>query len=670
MSILNKLMGKKPAATGPIGEITFEPVLKDRAQEEGAYQAWIRNHLWTAKDEKWSRRQMEKFTYRPTLGILMQCRNPKLEFLKESVASIFNQVYPFNELFIVDRGSSNPGVRALLESLEKDPRVKVSFQKGTEHDQEAIARIMKKTASEWLLLMGAEDIIEPNALYDMVATLQDSVEIDFVFADSDLIDDQGMRFAPQFKPVWAVGAHYPLGHYQHPILLHGRLIHKLRGHERVSALMDEGTLLDEASNHSRYVLQAPGIPYHARTRGLKNETPPPPVWNVLINDNYIKKGDEVIIDPEVRICTQPRVPLKILWLIDSLHAGDSELHVYYLARYFNREFKHTIHLLSSRDGAMRKLFEAFAQVTIGEHSDAAIQKLHAENSFDVALASSLREVSYPEILTAIDLPAAWQIAGPTQLVEKVQKHFKHPATIFFPSEKIAEPYRRLDERRISRLLTTSADLAEIKLYKQKNSPMDLRAALKISRKSIVFTMTGPTVEERGQKHLVEAALQLFQNHSEVELDFFLVGERPGAYLDTLKDVIAGSGKADRFHFVPESADPVKRYPFYWISDVCVTCSAAETFPMTTLEAMAFKKAVVGPNVFAINEVILNDENGFLYDPQNPKDLVEKLSELATNRDLADALGRISLEIAMEKFALKKSALRLERLLRESIVYVP
>lgn len=667
MAFLSKWMGKKETPA-TIGDVRFEPVLKSRAKEEGAYATWIRNHLWNARNEAWCRRQIDHFTYKPTVGILVQSNNPKVEFLRESLSSIFNQVYGFNELSIVDRGSSDPEVRSLLESIRNDPRVNVSFQKGTERDQQAIAKIMKKTESEWLLLMGAEDILEPNAIYDMIATLQGTVEIDFVFADSDLIDDNGLRFAPQFKPVWAVGAHYPLGYYQHPILLHGRVVQKLHGHERLSALMEEGTLLDEASNHSRYVLQSPGIPYHARARGLKNENPPPAVWNVLINENYVQEANGIDIDSEVRICTQPRVPLKILWLLDSLESGDGELHLYYLMRYFARQFKHQIHIVASVDGAMRSLFEGFAAVTVAKPAPDLVRRLHDEKHFDCAVVTSLNEPQYPDGLSSLDLPATWQIARRTELSAQLQDAFKSPATIVFPSETVARPYRNIDTRGISRLLRTSVDLAEIKLYKQKNSPMDLRTSLNIPRNAVVFAILGSTDERHGQKRFVDAALRLMQKLPEVELDFLIVGEPPGAYVDSLKEAIKRAMKLDRFHFFPASADPASRYPYYWISDVCVTCSDSETFPMTALEAMAFKKPVIGPNVFAVNEVIEHEENGYLFNPEDPSELAYWMEWLATKKDLIDALGRISFEMAMEKFAMKKSALRMERFLRESIVY--
>src|SRR5262249_16939094 len=143
-----------------------------------------------------------------------------------------------------------------------------------------------------------------------------------------------------------------------------RLIHKLKGHERVSSLMEEGTLLDDASNHSRYVLQAPGVLYHARSHGRTNEKPPEPVFNVLINENLIQHGEAVVIDPQIRARTEPKVPLRLLWITDSLDPGDGEMLQYFLIRQFTSASKHKITVASSNDGATCNLYEGIASVEV------------------------------------------------------------------------------------------------------------------------------------------------------------------------------------------------------------------------------------------------------------------------------------------------------------------
>jgi glycosyltransferase involved in cell wall biosynthesis len=657
MSLLSRIFKSAPEAKKILTGKTFLPVIKQQAHDSGPYAEWIKNHLWNSKNEKWCRDQIPKFKSQPTIGILMQSTNPRIEFLRESFSSIFNQVYPFHRLYVVDRGSQDNEVRKLIEEVEKDSRVKVSFQKGAERDTEAIARIMKKADSEWLFLMGAEDVIEPYALYYMAAYLQDQVEIDFVFGDSDLIDNNGLRFAPQFKPVWAVGASYPLGYYQHPLLMSARIVEKLKGHERVVSLMEEGSLLDEASNHSRYVVQVPGILYHARERGLKNEIPPEPVNNVLMSESLVKKGDEITIDTESRIAAEPPVPLKILWILDSLDLEDAPSFLLHLARYLRNQSKHELTIVSSRDGILRRHYENLGKVTVVKNDSdlpEKIKSLHQEQSFDVAFISAQQ---LPTVFREINLPVVWQLHEQTSSVPE-----ELPATALLPSES-----KMTEKRSTLRVLPAAADLAEIKLFKQTHSPIDLRANYGIKRTASVITIVGPTIERKGQKIFVDAALELLKRHPQIELQFFIVGCREGTYLQEIKNKIQNSPHADHFHLVKEEESPAASYPYFWISDVCVSCSTEETFPIAVLEAMAFKKAVVGTGVYRINEIIQDGGNGFLVNPNDPIDLADKLESIALDRDYAEALGREGLELAMEKFALKKIATRFERYLRESIV---
>jgi glycosyltransferase involved in cell wall biosynthesis len=656
MSLLSRIFKSGPEASNILTGKTFSPVRTQEARDPGPYAEWIRNHQWNSRNENWCRNQIPKFKSQPTIGILMQSTNPRAEFLRESFSSIFNQVYPFHRLYVVDRGSQDKEVRKLIEEVEKDSRVKVSFQKGEERDTEAFARIMKKADSEWLFLIGAEDIIEPYTLYYMASYLQDQVEIDFVFGDSDLIDNNGLRFAPQFKPVWAVGASYPLGYYQHPILMSTRIVEKLKGYERVVSLMEEGSLLDEASNHGRYVIQVPGILYHARERGLKNEIPPQPVSNVLMNENLLKKGAEISIDTESRIAAEPSVPLKTLWILDSLDLEDGPSFLLHLARYLHHQSKHELTIISSRDGILRHHYENLGKVTIVKNESELSQKikdLHSEQRFDVAFVSSPQ---LPIIFREMNLPAVWQLPDQTSLPEEL------PATALLPSES-----KLTTKRSTLRVLPAAVDLAEIKLFKQTNSPIDLRANYGIKRTASVITIVGPTIERKGQKLFVDAALELLKRHPDAELEFFIVGAREGAYLQEIKDKIDNSQYSNHFHLVKEEGEPDARYPYMWISDVCVSCSTEETFPLAILEAMAFKKAVIGTRVFSINEIIEDTDNGFLVNLNDPTDLADKMATIALDRDYAEALGRDGLELAMEKHALKKIAARFERYLRESIV---
>ena len=665
--MLKRLFKRSGDAVQSTETLSFPPVMKLMARESGPYSSWIEQHRWNSANEKWCRSQMDKFSYKPSIGILMQSHNPKQEFLRESLASIFNQVYPFSELQIVDRGSSDQEIKSILQGLEKDHRVKVSFQKGKDRDLEAIARIMKKAESEWLLLMGAEDILEPNALYNMAAALQGAVDIDFVYADSDMIDDQGRRFDPQFKPVWAVGAHYPLGYYQHPILLHERLVKKLKGFEVVSKLMEAGTLLDEASNHSRFVAQASGLLYHARKTGLKNETPPAPVNNVLINENYTIQDGNPVIDELIRNRAEPKSPLNILWVVDSLDLNDETNYFLQLARWLQKSTGHSFKIVSSSDGPLRSLYEQMGPTKVTEAPSDALEQFGTQNTFDVAFVLSLKKANFPKVLSKLAIPSLWLIANRQELAEEPQQQFQSPATILVPSMRALESFRKYDSRGVLRILPAGVEFPEVKLFRQKNSPFELRKEYNVAKSAVVISIFGSIAPENGQKIFVDAAIQVLAKNPELDLQFFLVGLKPGAYAEEIKKTIEESGSSQRFQLVPESVNPEDRYPFFWISDICVSCRRDEIFPLTILEAMAFKKAVIATNTSAATAVIEDWGNGFLIPPDNVSELVLKLDEMVKKMDLTEDFGRRSHEIAMDHHHIKKSGAKLEQFLRESIV---
>jgi glycosyltransferase involved in cell wall biosynthesis len=198
----------------------------------------------------------------------------------------------------------------------------------------------------------------------------------------------------------------------------------------------------------------------------------------------------------------------------------------------------------------------------------------------------------------------------------------------------------------------------------------LREKFGISKSSKIFTIVGPTIERKGQKMFLAAALDVLERNSGSELDFFIAGTRAGSYLQELEALIHDSGKDARFHLIPETQDVFQYYPFYLLSDVIVSCSTEEVFPLTILEAMATKKAVIGTNVFSTREVIEQEENGFLVASGNAKELVKCMNFLIEKPEVMDFFARRSLEIVYEKFQFRKIAVRLEELLRESIVYEP
>lgn len=82
---------------------------------------------------------------------------------------------------------------------------------------------------------------------------------------------------------------------------------------------------------------------------------------------------------------------------------------------------------------------------------------------------------------------------------------------------------------------------------------------------------------------------------------------------------------------------------YNASDIFVLPSLAELEGMVVLEAMACGKPIIISDSEMSASRFFVDNNGFLFETKNPKDLAEKAMELISNTSLRTQMGKVSLE---------------------------
>lgn len=75
------------------------------------------------------------------------------------------------------------------------------------------------------------------------------------------------------------------------------------------------------------------------------------------------------------------------------------------------------------------------------------------------------------------------------------------------------------------------------------------------------------------------------------------------------------------------------------SKICIFPSFAEAFPVSWLEAMAMQKPIVASNIGWANEMIENEENGFLVNPLNHNLYAERIVELLKDENLCQKIGK-------------------------------
>ena len=115
--------------------------------------------------------------------------------------------------------------------------------------------------------------------------------------------------------------------------------------------------------------------------------------------------------------------------------------------------------------------------------------------------------------------------------------------------------------------------------------------------------------------------------------------------------------------MPENVSLVRRCPreelpsFYRGGDIFVFPSRLEGFGLAVAEAMACGLPVVASSSSSLPELIVDGKGGFLCEPDNPGDFLEKVRRLARNRSMREDFGRFNRERCRDRFDLKIAARR-------------
>ena len=132
-----------------------------------------------------------------------------------------------------------------------------------------------------------------------------------------------------------------------------------------------------------------------------------------------------------------------------------------------------------------------------------------------------------------------------------------------------------------------------------------------------------------------------------------------AEVDRIHTLVADLGLADRVRFVPPQPHELLS-TWYRAADVCVVPSRTESFGLVALEAAACGTPVVASAVGGLTSLIDHGRTGFLVDSRDPLAFAHALSDLLSDRNLAERMGRAAAQRA-RSYTWSVAAHRLRRL---------
>ena len=147
--------------------------------------------------------KMAQFPFKPVISVVMPIYNPPLQFLKEAIDSVRNQIYPHWELCIADDASTDPEILNYLRRLEsQDKRIKVLLRPHNGHIVAASNSALTLATGDFVALLDHDDVISSDALFWVVDAVNRHPDASVLYSDEDKIGVDGMRCDPYFKSDW------------------------------------------------------------------------------------------------------------------------------------------------------------------------------------------------------------------------------------------------------------------------------------------------------------------------------------------------------------------------------------------------------------------------------------------------------------------------------------
>lgn len=169
------------------------------------YARWIaKNDYNESYDKSRYIAEMRKLHERIKFSIIIPTYNTEVSLLKETIESVFRQIYKEWELCICDDGSKSLELLLYLDELtKKHENVSLTKHKKNKHISAASNSALASAKGEWVVMLDHDDLLAPHALAELAISIDANPGCSIIYSDEDKIDDNGRRYDPFFKPDWS-----------------------------------------------------------------------------------------------------------------------------------------------------------------------------------------------------------------------------------------------------------------------------------------------------------------------------------------------------------------------------------------------------------------------------------------------------------------------------------
>lgn len=235
----------------------FEP-------EEIPYGPWYEAYVPT--EEELKKQAKKKFAYLPRISIVVPAYKTPEIFLRQMIESVRSQTYENWELCIANGSPDEDGMKGILEEYqEKDSRICYKNLKENLGIAENTNEAFAMASGEFVGLLDHDDLLAPNALFEIVNRLQDR-EVDAVYTDEDKVTTElDEHFQPHLKPDFNLDLLRSNNYICHFFVVRKSIVSQVGGFRRDFDGAQDYDFIFRCVETARKVAHVPEILYHWRT---------------------------------------------------------------------------------------------------------------------------------------------------------------------------------------------------------------------------------------------------------------------------------------------------------------------------------------------------------------------------------------------------------------------
>jgi len=246
------------------GPKEFWVKLTERFQADDVdYEQWYENHK--ALPEELEKQKNEKWKRKPLISIVVPVYNTPQVFLRQMIESVQNQSYSEWELCIGNASPENKEMKKILEEYKNDARIKeveIPENKGISQNTN---RAMEIASGEWIGLLDHDDLLAPNALYEIAKAVNEHPDAEVIYTDEDKVTtDLKEHFQPHLKPDFNLDLLRSNNYICHFFVASRDLIKRVGGFRPEFNGAQDYDLILRCTEQAKQIMHIPKILYHWR----------------------------------------------------------------------------------------------------------------------------------------------------------------------------------------------------------------------------------------------------------------------------------------------------------------------------------------------------------------------------------------------------------------------